>query len=124
MNLAKLTTDQVHEVGVFTTAAEAVIQTRRPVEVKPEERRYRLVVDGKLVQVISSRQRGEWWLPDATPPRPGVLPAVVFVFVDFSGERTQFYPIPANKIRPGKVSREDVKDWHDRWEDALRDAKS
>jgi len=46
-------------VAAFTTAAEAVIQTKRPVEVKPEERRYRLMVDGKLVQVISRRSR-DW----------------------------------------------------------------
>ena len=38
-------TEQVHAVMTFTTVAEALIQTRRPVEVKPEERRYRRQAD-------------------------------------------------------------------------------
>jgi hypothetical protein len=53
----RTSTEQVHAVTTFTTAAEAVIQTRRPVEVKPEERRYRLVVGGKLMQVFSCPSR-------------------------------------------------------------------
>ena len=145
MSLAKLNNDQVHAVAAFTSAAEAVIQTRRPVEVKPEERRYRLVVDGKLVQVFS-RRSGDWQLTDATQPLVPETDAVVFV--DFSVEPTQFYPVPAAWFREDVAKRyaahlarvgtrprnpdsrhhavhtEHVAQWRGRWEDALRDAES
>lgn len=145
MSLAKLNNDQVHAVAAFTSAAEAVIQTRRPVEVKPEERRYRLVVDGKLVQVFS-RRSGDWQLTDATQPLVPDTDAVVFV--DFSVELTQFYPVPAAWFREDVAKRyaahldrvgtrprnpdsrhhavhtEHVAQWRGRWEDALRDAES
>ncbi len=64
--------------------------------------------------------------PRCPPSRPDDPPPTkVFVFVDFSGcESPRFYPVPANKIRPGKVTREDVAQYRDRWEDALRDAES
>ena len=145
VSLAKLNNDQVHAVAAFTSAAEAVIQTRRPVEVKPEERRYRLVVDGKLVQVFS-RRSGDWQLTDATQPLVPDTDAVVFV--DFSVEPTQFYPVPAAWFREDVAKRyaahlarvgtrprnpdsrhhavhtEHVVQWRGRWEDALRDAES
>jgi hypothetical protein len=145
VSLAKLNNDQVHAVAAFTSAAEAVIQTRRPVEVKPEERRYRLVVDGKLVQVFS-RRSGDWQLTDATQPLVPDTDAVVFV--DFSVEPTQFYPVPAAWFREDVAKRyaahlarvgtrprnpdsrhhavhtEHVAQWRGRWEDALRDAES
>ena len=145
MSLAKLNNDQVHAVAAFTSAAEAVIQTRRPVEVKPEERRYRLVVDGKLVQVFT-RRSGDWQLTDATQPLVPDTDAVVFV--DFSVEPTQFYPVPAAWFREDVAKRyaahlarvgtrprnpdsrhhavhtEHVAQWRGRWEDALRDAES
>jgi len=145
VNLAKLNNDQVHAVAAFTSAAEAVIQTRRPVEVKPEERRYRLVVDSKLVQVFS-RRSGDWQLNDATQPLVHDTDAVVFV--DFSDEPTQFYPVPAAWFREDVAKRyaahlarvgtrprnpdsrhhavhtEHVAQWRGRWEDALRDAES
>ena len=124
---------------------DAVRWARRPVEVKPEERRYRLVVDGKLVQVFS-RRSGDWQLTDATQPLVPDTDAVVFV--DFSVEPTQFYPVPAAWFREDVAKRyaahlarvgtrprnpdsrhhavhtEHVAQWRGRWEDALRDAES
>lgn len=144
MSLAELNNDQVHAVAAFTTAAEAVIRTRRPVEVKSEERRYRLVVDGKLVQVLS-RRSGGWQLADVTQPlAPGTD---VVVFVDFAVVPTQFYPVPAAWFRKDVADRyaahldrvvtrprnpnsphhavltEHVAQWRGRW-DVLRDAES
>lgn len=111
---------------------------------KTEERRYRLVVDGKLVQVFS-RRRGDWQLTDATRPLSPDTDAVVFV--DFSIVPTDFYPVLADWFRRDVADRyaahleqvgtrprnpnsrhyavrtKHVAPWRGRW-DVLRDADS
>lgn len=92
MNLAELNNDQVHAVAAHLAVAEAIVQTRVPVDVKPEERRYRLRVGGKLAQVISHRT-GDWQITDAT--RPLLPDPELLVLVDFIPDTPEFYVVPA-----------------------------
>lgn len=137
VDLSALNNDQVHAVAAHLAVAEAIIQTKLPAEVKREERRYRLQVGGRLVQV-TARRTGEWQVTDAT--RPLASDTDILILVDFIPDAPEFYPIPADwfrrdvaeryaafmqrvGIRPRNpdskhhgVHTADVAQWHDRWD--------
>ncbi|MEC3979047.1 hypothetical protein [Amycolatopsis sp. H20-H5] len=93
MDLSALKNDQVHAVAAHLVVAEAITRTRRPADVKREERRYRLRLNGKLAQVIS-RRTGEWQITDAT--RPLLHDTELLVLVDFIPTAPEFYVAPAD----------------------------
>lgn len=137
MNLPALNNDQVHAVAAHLAVAEAIMRTRLPADVKPEARRYRLRLDGKLAQVIS-RRTGDWQVADAT--RPLADDTDLLVLVDFIPETPEFYVIPADwfcqdverrfaafkqrvSVRPRNpdskhhnVRTADVTQWRGRWD--------
>ncbi|MFK0244595.1 hypothetical protein ACIQUM_07840 [Amycolatopsis azurea] len=96
MDLSTLNNDQVHAVAAHLAVAEAIVRTRCPAEVKPEARRYRLSLNGKLAQV-TARRTGEWQVTDGT--RPLLDNTEVLVLVDFIPELPEFYVIPADWFR-------------------------
>jgi hypothetical protein len=102
MELSALSTDQLHAVAAHLALAEVIIQTQLPAEVKPEERRYRLRVDGKLVQVIS-RRTGDWQVTDVHHPLLPDTDAVILA--DFIPASPEFYVVPADPFRQGVTER-------------------
>jgi hypothetical protein len=93
VTLSALNNDQVHAVAAHLVVAEAIIKTRLPADVVPEERRYRVRIGGRLAQV-ASRRTGDWQIGDVNRPlAPGTE---LMILVDFAPELPEFYPIPGD----------------------------
>jgi hypothetical protein len=90
-----LSNDQVHEVACFYAAAAAVTHGHR-VKLVDEDRRYRLRVNGALVQVPAQRA-GAWQVSDVARPLADDTDAVIFV--DLSGDAPDFYVVSADWVR-------------------------
>ena len=97
MKYQDLNNAQVHQVGIYMTAAEAVLK-RCKVKVVAEGRRLRLRVNGKIVQVFT-RRSGDWQA-NAIQPISDDTEAVVFL--DLAMDEPKFY------VTPGKWLRDDV----------------
>lgn len=96
VSLARLSNGQLHAYAAYCAAAEAVLKTRLSVRVVDQDRRCRLNVYGKLVQMFSKRST-EWQLTGA--PSPLVSNAVAVVFVDFAGKEPRYYVVPAQTLK-------------------------
>ena len=92
MKLEHLNNDQVHQVACLWAAAEGVVQGLR-VELKPEARRYRLDVNGKLSQVLSKRT-AVWQVTNWSRPLEDDTHAVILV--DLQGDQPDFFVVPAD----------------------------
>lgn len=101
MKFKDLNNDQVHQAGIYITAAEAVLQECK-VEVIAEDRRFRLRLNGKLVQVFT-RRSGDWQ-PNALQPIADDTDGVVFL--DLAADVPQFY------VTSGEWLRDDVEKHH------------
>jgi hypothetical protein len=97
LSLNELSNDQIHAVATHLVVAEVIVQTRLPVDVQPEGRRYRVRVgrSAALVQVFS-RRSGDWQLDIKNPLAPDTQAAV---FVDFARSPAEFYIVPADELR-------------------------
>jgi hypothetical protein len=136
MKYTHLNNDQVHQVGTYIAATEAVLQGHR-VEVVPEERRYRLRVNGKLVQVFT-RRAGDWQ-PNGMQPVADDTEGVIFL--DLAADEPEFYVAAGDWLRDDvakhygdyvaahggtrrdnpesrhhKVTTKRVAQWRDRWD--------
>lgn len=136
MKYQHLNNDQVHQVGIYIAATEAVLHQHR-VEVVPEERRYRLRVNGLLVQVFT-RRSGDW---QTSADQPVAEDTDGVVFLDLGSAEPSFYVTPADWLREDvakhyrdyleahggtrrdnpesrhhKVTTKRVSQWQDRWD--------
>ena len=101
MKYQDLNNDQLHQAGIYLTAAEAVVRKHK-VEVIAEDRRFRLKLGDKLVQVFT-RRSGDWQ-PNALHPIADDTDGVVFL--DLAGDAPQFY------VTTGDWLRDDVEKHH------------
>jgi hypothetical protein len=93
VDLTSLNNDQVHAVAAHLAVAEAIRRARVPADIKAEDRRYRLRVNGKLTQVFSRRQ-GDWQITDGRHPLAPDTELVVLV--DFVPRDPEFYVMTAD----------------------------
>lgn len=97
LSLIELSNDQIHAVAAHLVVAEAIIQTRLPVDAWPEGRRYRVRVGRSAMPVqVFSRRSGDWQLDIKNPLAPDTQAVVL---VDFSEAPTGFYIVPADQLR-------------------------
>lgn len=94
MKFKHLNNDQVHQVGSYIAATEAVLNGHK-VDVVAEGRRYRLLVNGHLVQVFT-RRAGDWQ-PNAV--QPIAEDTVGVVFVDLAQSEPEFYVTTGDWLR-------------------------
>ncbi len=108
MDFADLSTDRLNEAACYFAVGEALRRTRHKVALCPEERRFRLEVNGLVARVFARRTAS------ARPMRRGtgqdVQGAHSLVFVDLSA------PEPAYYITPPDVAVGEVEQWRDRWD--------
>lgn len=107
MEISELSTDRLHEFAVYLAAAEAARRTPYRIAVDPEERRFRLEINGKLARVFARRTAQE------RPMRLGTHQdtdgAHALVFVDLSTD------VPAFYVTPPAVERGEVEQHRDGW---------
>jgi hypothetical protein len=108
MEFAELGPDRVHEVAVYLAASEVARCTLYRIEVVPEERRFRLEVNGKLARVFARRTAQERSMRLGT--QQDTEGAHALVFVDLSTDTPTFY------VTPPDVVRGEVEQHRDRWD--------
>ncbi|MEV7037526.1 hypothetical protein [Amycolatopsis sp. NPDC051061] len=103
-----LSTDRLHEAATYFAAGEAARRTRHRIAVVPEERPFRLEINGHAVRVFSRRTAQE--RPMRRGTQQDVAGAHSLVFVDLFADTPAFY------ITPPDVAAGEVEQWRDRWD--------
>ncbi len=109
MSFEHLSTDRLNEVGAYLAAAEVVRQTRHPVSLEAESRRWLLTVNGKKARVFARRIRTDRPLRRATDQNVEGVHAVVFV--DLTTSSPRFFVTPPEHTTAGLVDQH-----HNGWE--------